>query len=93
MVINHMTGSDGVGTGSAGSEFDAASLSFPGVPYGPDDFNCCEQLGIGNCVDGYVCTTGQCEIEDYNDVSQVRPYGVSLEPYSMTYDVFISILL
>jgi alpha-amylase len=63
MVVNHMTGAGGSGTGSAGSSFDADTLNFPAVPFGPNDFNCCQ------CS---MCTTGSCDIESYNDVNQVR---------------------
>jgi hypothetical protein len=37
-VINHMAG-DGSGNGSGGSYYNSDTLEFPGVPYGPDDFN------------------------------------------------------
>ena len=36
-VINHMAAVSG--SGSAGSNFNAGSKSFPDVPYGPNDFN------------------------------------------------------
>lgn len=36
-VINHMAAGNGAGTG--GSSVSAGSLSFPAVPYGPNDFN------------------------------------------------------
>lgn len=61
-VFNHMTGG-GRGQGSGGSSFDAESLQFPGVPFGPTDFNCC------NCGS---CSTPNCEIRNYNDANQVR---------------------
>lgn len=59
-VFNHMTGA-GSGTGSDGSSFDADAKSFPGVPYGYNDFH-----------DSNECYTGSGEIEDYNDPNQVR---------------------
>jgi len=40
MVVNHMVGAGGTGSGSAGSYYDADGLEFPGVPFGPTDFNC-----------------------------------------------------
>lgn len=41
-VINHTTGADqGAGTGVAGTSF--AVDDFPGVPYGPGDFNDCRE--------------------------------------------------
>lgn len=63
MVVNHMVGAGGTGTGSAGSSFDADNLQFPAVPYGPNDFNCCQ------CD---MCTTSSCDIDSYQDVNQVR---------------------
>ena len=57
-VINHMAAVSG--TGSAGSSFNAGSKSFPAVPFGPNDFN-----------DGK-CKTSSGNIENYNDVNQVR---------------------
>jgi len=59
-VVNHMTGG-GSGTGSDGSSFNADTKSFPGVPYGVNDFH-----GPAEC------HTGSGEIENYNDVNQVR---------------------
>ncbi|XP_077981749.1 alpha-amylase-like [Glandiceps talaboti] len=62
-VINHMCGEDaGQGSGTAGSPYDTGSYSFPGVPYGSDDFNGPE----GNC------NSGSGQIDDYGDVNQVR---------------------
>jgi len=48
------------GTGSGGTSFSASSKSFPGVPFGPNDFN-----------DGK-CRTASGNIENYADVNQVR---------------------
>jgi len=59
-VINHMCGDGGSGTGTAGSYFDTATESFPGVPFTAVDFN------DGNC------NTTTEQIEDYKDVNQVR---------------------
>ncbi|KAF4076251.1 hypothetical protein AMELA_G00212340 [Ameiurus melas] len=61
-VINHMCGAGG-GEGkhsSCGSYFNANTKSFPSVPYSNLDFN-----------DGK-CYTSSGEIENYNDVNQVR---------------------
>jgi len=38
-VINHMTGAGGSGTGTGGSPYDGPSYSYPGVPFGTNDFN------------------------------------------------------
>ncbi|XP_059153132.1 alpha-amylase-like [Physella acuta] len=61
VVLNHMAkiepGSSGLGT--AGTYYDANSLQFPGVPYGPTDFN-------DNC------QTWDHNIHNYNDVNEVR---------------------
>ena len=57
-VINHMAaGGNGA---SAGSSFNAGTKSFPAVPYGSPDFNDAK------------CRTGSGNIENYNDVNQVR---------------------
>jgi alpha-amylase len=37
-IINHMTGGFS-GTGTDGNSFDGNTRQFPGVPYGPNDFN------------------------------------------------------
>ncbi|XP_074858422.1 pancreatic alpha-amylase-like [Carettochelys insculpta] len=61
-VINHMCGS-GVGSGNSstcGSYFNAVTRDFPAVPYSAWDFN-----------DGK-CKTGSGDIENYQDVAQVR---------------------
>ncbi len=60
-VINHMTGSGGTGHGTAGSSYDANSLHFPGVPFGPTDFN-----------DGSNCHSGDMSIHNYNNPEEVR---------------------
>ena len=62
MVVNHMVGAGGTGTGSAGSYYDADSLEFPAVPYGPNDFNCCF------CSD---CSSSNCGVNDYNNPAEV----------------------
>ena len=53
----------GTGTGSWGSYFDTGALSFPSVPYGENDFNCCW------CE---MCSTSSCGIYNYMDVNQTR---------------------
>lgn len=68
-----MMGIDGTsGTGSGGCTYDSGALSFPCVPYGNDDFNCCDAFGNGNCGGGATCYTGSCGIDSYSDVDQVR---------------------
>ena len=63
-VINHMVGDDASeGYGSAGSYYSTVTQSFPGVPYSQLDFNCC------HCS---MCTSSDCNIQNYNDVNQVR---------------------
>ena len=69
MVVNHMTGSGGSGTGSGGSGFHAPDLSFPA--FGPNDFNCCNSFGAGNCNDGAKCYTQSCDIGDYGNPQEV----------------------
>jgi len=58
-----MAGDDaGQGTGIAGSSYNTNSLSFPGVPFGPLDFNQCSKCGNANCQIN----------SDYNDANKVR---------------------
>merc|ERR1712123_91200 len=38
-VINHMSGLDGVGTGTAGSSYNGGSQDYPGVPFSNTDFH------------------------------------------------------
>jgi len=59
-VINHMTGA-GWGTGSDGSAFNGDDRTYPGVPYGPGDFNGASE-----------CPTSNGEISDFDDPIQCR---------------------
>ncbi|XP_076462136.1 alpha-amylase-like [Babylonia areolata] len=61
VVINHMTGAGGSGTGTGGTHWDGGRLSYPGVPYGPNDFN-----------DGSNCHSGDGSIHDYTNPEEVR---------------------
>ncbi|XP_005103373.1 alpha-amylase [Aplysia californica] len=61
VVINHMCGGGGSGSGTGGTHFDADTLSFPGVPYGSSDFN-----------DGSNCHSGNGHINNYNNPEEVR---------------------
>jgi len=61
VVVNHMCGSGGSGQGTGGTSFNADSLQFPGVPFGPNDFN-----------DQSSCPTGDLQIHDYNNAQEVR---------------------
>jgi len=68
-VINHMCGyGSGTGHGSAGSWYNSLEMRFPGVPYGPYDFNCC------HCQ--HRCTTSSCNIDNYGDTQQVTTFGI-----------------
>ena len=49
-----------LGTGTAGSYYDASARDFPAVPYSAYDFN------DGNCY------TSSGNIEDYGDANQVK---------------------
>ncbi|XP_013389804.1 pancreatic alpha-amylase, partial [Lingula anatina] len=60
IVVNHMAAA-GIGTGYGGSSYDSGSLSYPGVPFGPNDFN-----GPAEC------STSSGNIENYGDANQVR---------------------
>ena len=54
-VINHMTGADSVGTGTAGSYHDATLWSFPGVPYNESKFNGCDKCDTEcSCVNDWL---------------------------------------
>jgi alpha-amylase len=59
-VINHMTGG-GTGTGSAGSSWSGDAQSYPGVPFGSNDFHGSTE-----------CKTSNLEIQNYQDPNQVR---------------------
>ncbi|KAK0060763.1 alpha-amylase [Biomphalaria pfeifferi] len=61
VVLNHMTGAGGNGHGTAGTYYDAGGLQFPGVPYGPTDFN-----------DYSNCNTWDLNIHNYNNPEEVR---------------------
>ena len=49
------------GMGTAGDQFDGSAERYPGVPYGPNDFNGQE-----------ACHTGDGSIHNYNDPNEVR---------------------
>ena len=59
VVVNHMTGG-GSGQGTGGSSYDTDSESYPGVPYGRNDFN------------DNNCHSGDGNIDNYQDAEQVR---------------------
>ena len=60
VVINHMTGASGSGQGTGGSHWDGGSLHYPGVPFGPNDFN-----------NGANCHTGDGQIHNYGNAEEV----------------------
>lgn len=60
VVINHMTGASGSGSGTGGSKWNGGTLHYPGVPYGPNDFN-----------NGANCHTGDGQIHDYGSADEV----------------------
>ena len=53
VIVNHMTGMGRSGVGTGGTEFDADSGHYPGVPYEMDNFNDCENCGGCCCVDSW----------------------------------------
>jgi alpha-amylase len=59
VIMNHMTGSGRSGQGSGGSSYNAGSKTFP--EYSAPDFN-----------DRSKCPSSSGDIENYNDVNQVR---------------------
>ncbi|KAK3743676.1 hypothetical protein RRG08_030798 [Elysia crispata] len=61
VVLNHMTGVGGRGTGTGGTYFDADTLQFPGVPFGPTDFN-----GDSNCF------SSDGNINNYQSAEEIR---------------------
>ena len=76
-VINHMCGDgSGTGYGSAGSWYNSHEKLFAGVPYGPDDFNCCP------CP--HRCTTSSCNIESYSDAQQVPAFMCDVTTHRQT---------
>ncbi len=62
IVINHMSGRGSCCEGTGGSPFDPTEKIYPGVPYGPEDFNW----------QGAECPSESGLIDDYQDVVQVR---------------------
>ncbi|XP_037799098.1 alpha-amylase-like [Penaeus monodon] len=60
-VVNHMTGLGRVGPGSGGSDFNADSLDFPGVPFSSMDFTPRDH-----------CPSSNGMINNYNDPNEVR---------------------
>lgn len=56
-----MTESGGQGFGTNGTFYDADNLQFPGVPFGPTDFN-----------DGSLCHSGDMNIHNYGNTEEVR---------------------
>lgn len=60
IVSNHMTGGSS-GSGTAGSSYNGNSMQYPGVPYGPNDFN------------GYPkCPERDLEVHDYENPNEAR---------------------
>ncbi|EEZ98454.1 alpha-amylase [Tribolium castaneum] len=67
-VINHMSAGNGVGTG--GSLANASHKFYPGVPYGPDDFNKnCEITNFDNNENAR-----NCELVGLKDLNQSKKY-------------------
>ncbi len=59
----------GEGHGSGGSYWNAEIPSYPAIPYGETDFNCCG----GPCGESRAeCYGHNCEIDDYGNVQTVR---------------------
>lgn len=67
-VINHMSQISGVGTG--GSSADHGAVQFPGVPYGPNDFN--PRCQINNYNDPI--QVRNCWLNDLADLNQGTEY-------------------
>ncbi|OXA50887.1 alpha-amylase 1 [Folsomia candida] len=61
-VINHMTGSGSVGTGTGGSPYNGGTKEYPGVPFGPLDFNSYPNE----------CPNPSGSIDNYNNPIEVR---------------------
>ncbi len=69
-VVNHTAGADtGSGTGTGGTSY--AVDSFPGVPYGPDDFNDCRS-NISNYGDRY--NVQNCRLVSLQDLRTSSDY-------------------
>jgi alpha-amylase len=78
VVINHMTGAGGQGTGTDSPHWDGGWLSYPGVPFSSWDFN-----GNGEC------HTGDLNIHNYGNKDEVRNCRLvsltDLQPQSTRY--------
>ncbi|KAI1286874.1 Pancreatic alpha-amylase [Halotydeus destructor] len=60
IVLNHMTGPINSGHGTAGSWQDSGTLTYSGVPFGPENFN------------KHRCHTGNGDINNYDDPWESR---------------------
>ncbi|KAK9680356.1 Alpha amylase, catalytic domain [Popillia japonica] len=70
VVINHMTGDNGVATGTGKSVADTSYKQYPAVPYGPNDFN--SDCIINNYQDA--SNVRNCELSGLNDLKQDSEY-------------------
>ncbi|RUS76635.1 hypothetical protein EGW08_015611 [Elysia chlorotica] len=61
VVLNHMAGLGQSGTGTAGSEFNSDQRSFPGVPFGPNDFHTRSD-----------CPSASGDVDNFQDSENVR---------------------
>ena len=59
--LNHMTGTERSGTGTAGSKFNGGTLDFPGVPYTSANFNPRSK-----------CPSSDGHIDNYDNAAEVR---------------------
>ena len=59
--LNHMTGTERSGTGTAGSKFNGGTLDFPGVPYTSANFNPRSK-----------CPSSDGHIHNYDNAEEVR---------------------
>lgn len=71
MVFNHMTGTWGENVGTGGSTANFNQWSYPGVPYGRNDFNS-PICTINNYNDPY--NVRNCELVGLKDLNQGNEY-------------------
>uniref|UniRef100_A0A2C9KDQ1 alpha-amylase n=1 Tax=Biomphalaria glabrata TaxID=6526 RepID=A0A2C9KDQ1_BIOGL len=72
VVFNHMTGAGGQGFGTNGTFYDGDNLHFPGVPYGPTDFN-----------DGSLCHSCDMNIHNYDNGEEGPPHNSDMTTASV----------
>ena len=70
-VINHMSGMDGQGSGTAGSSYNGGAQDYPGVPFSSQDFNqpICQIQNYGDPTE-----VRNCYLVGLNDLAGAKSY-------------------